>query len=118
MSGCCALNLPMRPTSQVAANEALELMTRKRRPLASRIARAARPRMAKPSARSRTPASPDFGQAQAAPEALDQRRADLLFELAHLLGDRRLGDEQFFGRARERQMPRHRLEGAQGVKGG
>jgi hypothetical protein len=35
-----------------------------------------------------------------------------------LLGDRGLGDEQLLGGAREGQMPRRRLEGAQGVKRG
>ncbi len=64
------------------------------------------------------PRLPRFGQTQPAPVALDQGRADLVFELTNLLGDCRFGHEQFIGRPRERQMTRDGLERSQGVKRG
>ena len=58
ISGCRSLKRPMRPTSQVAAKDALELITRKLRPFASRMARDARASMEKPSASPEAPAAP------------------------------------------------------------
>ena len=44
--------------------------------------------------------------------------AELVFELADLLGNGAGGDVQFFCGAGEGQVPRGRLEGAQGVESG
>ena len=112
------MNLPMRPTSQVAANEALALMTRKRRPLrlAHRARRARQHGEAVGQAGRARRAG--LGQPETAAGPLDQRRADLLLQQPDLLRHRRLGDEKLLGRAREGQPPRHRLEGAQGIERG
>lgn len=45
---------------------------------------------------------------------LEQRRAELLFELANLVADRAVGDAQLGGRATKVGMPGGTLEGAQG----
>ena len=66
----------------------------------------------------RRPRRARFGQSEAAPGALDQRRADFVLEQAHLLRDGGLGDEQLLRGARERQPARDRFEGAQSVKAG
>ena len=113
VSGWRALNRPIRPTSQVAAKDGLELITRNRRPFASRIARAARREDGETLGKPRRAGGARLGQREPPTRPLDQRRADLLFERPHLLRDRRLGDMQLLGGAGERQLAGDRLEGAQ-----
>ena len=59
---------------------------------------------------------PRFGQREPAARTLDERRADLLLEQPHLLGDRRLGNMELLRGAGERQPPGHGLESPQRIE--
>ncbi len=49
----------------------------------------------------------------AAPVALEDRHAQSLLQLAHRLGDRRLADIEYLGRAHDALLPRHLEKGLQ-----
>src|SRR6185437_13742462 len=51
-------------------------------------------------------------------EAAEQPKAEPLLEKLHLMADGGLGDVELVGRAGEVEVPRRRLEGAQGVEWG
>ena len=108
--------MPIRPTSQVAAKDALALDDEK----AAALGLAHRARGAGEDGEALGEAGragrPRLGQREAPPRPLDERRADLLLERPHLLGDRRLGDVQLLRGADERQPARDRLEGAQRIE--
>ena len=70
----------------------------------------------KPFRERRGPRRARFRQPQPAAASLHEPCANRLFERAHLLCDGGLGDMQFLPRASERQVARHRLEGAQRVQ--
>jgi hypothetical protein len=57
------------------------------------------------------------GELDAFAQVLQKRHAGALFELLDLHGDRRLGQVQLGGRAREAEVARHRLEDHQLAKG-
>jgi hypothetical protein len=61
---------------------------------------------------------PGLGQIQPLPDPLDQRRADLILNLAHLGKDRGLGQVQLLGSAGIGQVPRHGGKDLQLAKAG
>ena len=116
ISGCASMKRMRRGMSQREAKDGSTLTVRRwsrRSPSAS-----AASKISCSAARTRSANARPAGERHALAVAMEERRAEVLFERAHLVAHGAVGEVQLVGRAREALQARRRLEGAQRRQGG
>ena len=113
ISGSRAVNDESRGISQREPNDCTTVTCTTRRPGRTRSAASAIARRWR--AISPCHVRPGIGQREAAPVALRERDAEMRFEHAQLLADRRGRHREFVGRGAHRSQSRDGVEGTHGI---